>query len=418
MLQTRQKNCLIGIAVTILFVVIAATLIVTDFDPPLARDWIQSHATLGMITFTLASIVMISTVTPKTAISISAGALYGTFLGTLLVAVIAGTAAWLNYWIGRHWIGRHVLERRDPSKRPHYDSSWKNAIGEMAADANVGGHLLVRLSPIPTMVIGYSMGAMRAKPKPYLAAAMLAVIPQAVWVHSGSSAILLGTSRESGLAWISTLVSVGVAAMISILIPREAMKRIRQRSTVLTRSNATRSGQTRSGHTCSEPIQTASPPVPGRFHNHKSSILMNEPSAALKTPIRYDSAIDLWLLMLLMLSPVLAAVIGGYLILNGRPGDASLLFLIGAATLFVQGIFVVPCRYTVLEDAVSVRCGILCYQIPISEIQGIEKSSSLKSAPALSLRRVRIQTAKREYLISPKDREGFITTIKQMAKLD
>ncbi|WP_345683284.1 PH domain-containing protein [Novipirellula caenicola] len=145
---------------------------------------------------------------------------------------------------------------------------------------------------------------------------------------------------------------------------------------------------------------------------------MNESSSAIKTPIRYESAIDLWLLMLLMLSPVVAAVIGVYLILEGRPGDASLLFLVGAATLFVQGIFVVPCRYTILEDAVSIRCGILCYQIPIAEIQTIEKSSSLKSAPALSLRRVRIQTAKRDYLISPKDRDGFIATIKQMAKLE
>ncbi|WP_442507953.1 PH domain-containing protein [Novipirellula sp. SH528] len=145
---------------------------------------------------------------------------------------------------------------------------------------------------------------------------------------------------------------------------------------------------------------------------------MNEPSPALKTPIRYESAIDLWLLMLLMLSPVVAVVIGGYLMVNGRPGDASLLFLAGAATLFVQGIFVVPCRYTILDDAVSIRCGILCYQIPIADIQQIEKSSSLKSAPALSLRRVRIQTEKREYLVSPKDREGFIVTIKRMAKLD
>ncbi|TWU20656.1 hypothetical protein Pla52o_45350 [Novipirellula galeiformis] len=147
---------------------------------------------------------------------------------------------------------------------------------------------------------------------------------------------------------------------------------------------------------------------------------MNEaaPDSAVKTPIRYESAFDLWLLMLLMLSPVVAVVIGSYLMVNDRPGDASLLFLAGVVTLVVQGIFVVPCRYTILEDAVSVRCGILCYQIPIADIQKIETSSSLKSAPALSLRRVRIETAKREYLVSPKDRDGFIATLKQMAKLD
>ncbi len=178
-----------------------------------------------MLVFTLISILMISTVTPKTAISVSAGAMYGTLWGTLLILVIATTAAWINYWVGRRLLCKRTSE--DPVND---HDSWHTALREMAADANIGVHLLVRLSPIPTMVIGYSMGAFQAKPKPYLAAAMLAVFPQAVWVHSGSSAILLGTPYESNLAWLSTLVSIGVAATMSILGPREAMKRIRNRT--------------------------------------------------------------------------------------------------------------------------------------------------------------------------------------------
>ncbi len=140
---------------------------------------------------------------------------------------------------------------------------------------------------------------------------------------------------------------------------------------------------------------------------------MSELKPSLQPPIRYDSAIDLWLGFTLMLAPVVSAAIGIYLIRIGRVGDASYLFLTSLVTLLVTGIFCVPCRYTILHDAISIRCGILCYQIPLNEIRKIERSGSLKSAPALSTRRVRIQTEQREYLVSPKDRDGFIKTVEE-----
>ena len=95
----------------------------------------------------------------------------------------------------------------------------------------------------------------------------------------------------------------------------------------------------------------------------------------------------------------------------GRPADASIFFLAGAFTLVVTGLFCVPCRYTLLEDAVSIRCGLLCYQIAYSEIRSVEKSYDLRSAPALSIRRVKIHTQQRDYLVSPKDRDEFLAMI-------
>ncbi|TWT82560.1 hypothetical protein CA13_40230 [Planctomycetes bacterium CA13] len=145
---------------------------------------------------------------------------------------------------------------------------------------------------------------------------------------------------------------------------------------------------------------------------------MNDAPKTQKPPIRFDSAVDLWLAALLFLAPVIAAFAGIYLILDGNPGDASILFLIGAASLAITGLFTVPCRYTVLEDSVSIRCGLLCYQIPFDQIQSVEKSGSLYSAPALSIRRVAIRTEKRIYLVSPKDRNEFIETLRRIAKID
>lgn len=101
------------------------------------------------------------------------------------------------------------------------------------------------------------------------------------------------------------------------------------------------------------------------------------------------------------------------LIRQGRAGDALTLLLLGSGLLMVTLLLTFPCRYTILADSLSIRCGVICYQIPIREIQRVEKSASLRSGPALSLRRVLVATEKRGYLLSPKDREAFIADLNQ-----
>ncbi len=125
-------------------------------------------------------------------------------------------------------------------------------------------------------------------------------------------------------------------------------------------------------------------------------------------PTVYDSAIDLWVALLIMLTPVLSAVIGCYLLLSGNAEGAMYLFLVGAVSLLVTLAFTLPCRYTILDDAVSIRCGILFYQIALAEIESVEPSASWRNGPALSMRRVKIQTSKRIVIVSPRQREEFV----------
>ncbi|MEM9644555.1 MAG: PH domain-containing protein, partial [Planctomycetota bacterium] len=89
----------------------------------------------------------------------------------------------------------------------------------------------------------------------------------------------------------------------------------------------------------------------------------------------------------------------------------SLLFLIGGAALAVTMAFMVPCRYTILSDTLSIRCGIIFYQVPLADIEQATKSATLWSGPALSLKRVEIKTAKRTFIVSPKDRDDFIAKL-------
>lgn len=125
-----------------------------------------------------------------------------------------------------------------------------------------------------------------------------------------------------------------------------------------------------------------------------------------------DSAIDWWVAAMLLLTPVVSSVIGVAMLMDGQPGDASILFLSGALAIIVTVLFTLPCRYTLLDDTLNVRCGVICYSIPYDTIEGVKRSGSWLSGPALSIRRIRVTARGKYYLISPKNREAFLEELK------
>ncbi|TWT82559.1 SNARE associated Golgi protein [Planctomycetes bacterium CA13] len=189
------------------------------------QQWIANQGNAATFLFVVVGIVMMSTVVPKTAIAVSAGALFGMLTGSLLLLLIATLAAMLNYAIGRWWLRRYLDEKVASSKSP-----WAAVIREMAAEAGVGFHLLIRLSPIPTMMISYSMGASSARRIPYLIAAIAAVVPHSIWVYSGSSAMVAGSDSGNGLAWLHTAIAITFGLVVGIVVPREAMRRLAKQS--------------------------------------------------------------------------------------------------------------------------------------------------------------------------------------------
>ena len=130
----------------------------------------------------------------------------------------------------------------------------------------------------------------------------------------------------------------------------------------------------------------------------------------------YESAVDLWIALMLILTPVLASGLSIYLLLDGRQGDAMILFVTAVATLLVTAAFTYPCRYTILNDALSVRCGFICYQVPLDEIERVEPSRTLRSGPALSMRRVLVTTRKRKHVLSPRARDEFIRDLERCGR--
>ena len=107
----------------------------------------------------------------------------------------------------------------------------------------------------------------------------------------------------------------------------------------------------------------------------------------------YESEIDRWVIALLLLSPLTSAAIGVYFFIDGKADGAAILLAAAAVTLLVSIAFTLPCRYTLTEDLISIRCGIFVfYRVPYLDIESVERSATWRSGPALSLKRVEIKT--------------------------
>lgn len=128
-------------------------------------------------------------------------------------------------------------------------------------------------------------------------------------------------------------------------------------------------------------------------------------------PTVYESAIDRWVACLLMLSPIASIVVGIWMWTQGQSDNAFIMFIAGAVTTLVTVACCLPCRYTILDDALSIRCGVMLSQVPLNSIKKVEPSATLRNGPALSLRRVVVGTDKKDHVLSPKQRDEFINDL-------
>jgi Bacterial PH domain len=141
---------------------------------------------------------------------------------------------------------------------------------------------------------------------------------------------------------------------------------------------------------------------------NETAALKIMPSHELTFPKTYPTAIDLWVAVMLVLSPLVAALAGIYAWSIGQADSAIILFLTGAGAAALNWLLLLPCRYTLTEDSLTIRSGILIYRVNWDDVVSVEKSSSWRSGPALSLCRVAVATKRKTYLISPKNRDEFI----------
>lgn len=133
-------------------------------------------------------------------------------------------------------------------------------------------------------------------------------------------------------------------------------------------------------------------------------------------PVRvYRSAVDKWLLVVMYASPALLLVFAATGWLNQQPDVTGTCLILSVALTCLNLIITTPCRYILTSDSLNIRCGLLFRTVPLSQIQKVELSSSWESAPALSLRRVKITLDRGYRIISPLDRDAFMKDLMDAA---
>ena len=138
----------------------------------------------------------------------------------------------------------------------------------------------------------------------------------------------------------------------------------------------------------------------------------SENNSKTKSTAVYESAIDAWIIAMLLLSPIAGTALGVYCFVNQNADDAAIFFAASAFTLMISIALTLPCRYTLTDDAVSIRCGLLVfYRVPYRDIESINPTATWRSGPSLSLKRVEIKTSKKSVIVSPKDRDQFINDL-------
>jgi len=152
----------------------------------------------------------------------------------------------------------------------------------------------------------------------------------------------------------------------------------------------------------------------GKYEEHvdDSSRVQNEVKQRV-----YQSSVDAWLIITLYSPTVLLASLGVYLTTIARADEALTCFFMALAVTLLNLAVTRPCRYTLTADSLNLRCGLLSRRIALVRIRSAELSSSWRNGYALSLSRVSIELDNGQCIVSPLERERFITELMQAVEM-
>ncbi|MEE4161682.1 MAG: PH domain-containing protein [Woeseiaceae bacterium] len=127
---------------------------------------------------------------------------------------------------------------------------------------------------------------------------------------------------------------------------------------------------------------------------------------------RFNSRVDRWLVFVLV-ATVLVQLIAISAALSASDATPAVLVGIGVLLLTVI-LFIWLLRSTYYEirgDTLRIVSGPYRIRIPVEMIESIEPTRSPLSSPALSLDRLRIRYGKKQVLVSPADKRGFLRAL-------
>jgi uncharacterized membrane protein YdjX (TVP38/TMEM64 family) len=188
------------------------------------ETWITGHGVWGWIAFVGMVVVFTSIFVPDTLLAISAGALFGLGLGTVLTVVGTVLTTALNFLTARSLLQPRIekMLEQHPKLR---------AIQNAAKHEGLRLQLLLRLAPINPVSVSYVLGASGVRFSTFLLATVGLIPALFVEVYFGYLASHVTTvagnaSEHSTLHTVMTVIGFVVCIVLMIYISRVASRAI------------------------------------------------------------------------------------------------------------------------------------------------------------------------------------------------
>ena len=132
--------------------------------------------------------------------------------------------------------------------------------------------------------------------------------------------------------------------------------------------------------------------------------------------MRYRTKVDWWLATVVN-GVAFACLVGGvWLIIQNADWPMGLAVVAAGAAILAIGW---PTHYELTDGTLRIRAGLFLWKIPIQAIDGVQPSHNPMSAPAWSLKRLRVDYRRSSgrtafVLISPADRDLFMRDLARL----
>jgi uncharacterized membrane protein YdjX (TVP38/TMEM64 family) len=208
-----SRRALLLLAVVLLLATAGLILPVREYLSA-ALGWMASHRESSWLAFIALYVLATVCMVPGLILTLAAGAIFGLLRGVVLVSAASVLGASAAFFIGRT-VARGWTQRRI--------AGWPRfrALDGALAARGFWIVLLTRLSPLfPFNLLNYAYGVTTVRPRDYIAASWLGMLPATVvYAYAGSAAANLAQALAGGAHLGRTgalLLLLGLAATIAV----------------------------------------------------------------------------------------------------------------------------------------------------------------------------------------------------------
>ena len=183
------------------------------------RDWIGTLGSLGPLVFVAIYIVAVVAAIPGSALTVAAGALFGSVFGVIWVSIASTLGASLAFLIARYFARDAIVKWLSKNEK-------FRRLDQLTEDHGAIIVALTRLVPIfPFNLLNYGFGLTRVRFSTYVLWSWLCMLPGTVLYVVGADAVTKGLTRgEVPWVLVGALTGTGIVLFVIVRFARKKLQ--------------------------------------------------------------------------------------------------------------------------------------------------------------------------------------------------